>query len=318
MPEDESATDPDSQIRGGLLNTLSRMFTPANGEAVSVQDNSNGQHPTPSPSEMRLRVGEFEQARVRDVMIPRVEISAIDLDSTLAEVLSFFADNAHSRAPVYRGTLDDPVGFVHLKDIVSEISRDGSEENLQSTPLSRLKREILYVPASVRLPDLMVKMQSSRIHIALVVDEYGGTDGLVSLEDLVEQIVGDIEDEHDEDTAYIAGKGLNVWEADARALIEDFEGEADRALALENFEDEIDTLGGLVFALAGRVPQRGEIIEHPAGVDFEIVDADQRRIKRLRIRCGAARSTATNTSGDMHAQADKAMGTEHVASSGDA
>ena len=294
MPDDDSAIDPESPARGGLVNRLTRLFSSDDsGEGSASTAVVNGA-PTPTPSEMRLRVGEFEQARVRDVMIPRIEISAVDIDIPLGELLAYFAEHAHSRVPVYRGTLDDPVGFIHLKDIVAEISRDGSDVNMKSQPLQRLKREILFVPASMRLPALMVKMQTTRIHIALVVDEYGGTDGLVSLEDLVEQIVGDIEDEHDEDTAYLVSKGANIWEADARALIEDFEAEANMLLALESFEDEIDTLGGLVFALAGRVPQRGEIIEHPAGVDFEVIDADPRRIKTLRIRCGLARSPATS------------------------
>lgn len=291
MPDDEPSQDPESQRRGAL-GWLTGLFAKSPPPAAT-ETPPNGS-PTPTPSEMRLRVNEFETARVRDVMIPRIEVSAVDIDTPLDDLLAFFAEHSHSRIPVYRGTLDDPIGFVHLKDVVSEISRDGSEANMKSRPLPRLKREILFVPASMRLPDLMVKMQTTRIHIALVVDEYGGTDGLVSLEDLVEQIVGDIEDEHDEDTAYIIAKGVNVWEADARAMIEDFEAESRLVLALEDYEDEVDTLGGLVFALAGRVPQRGEIIEHPAGADFEVVDADPRRIKKLRVRCRAASTPATS------------------------
>ena len=293
MPDGDPSIDPDSPQRGGLFTLLSRLFS-SQSEPLDASPMSGPGSPTPTPSEMRLRVGEFETARVRDVMIPRIEISAVDIDMTLAELLSFFAENAHSRVPVYRGTLDDPVGFVHLKDVVSEISRDGSEANMQTRPLQELKREILFVPASMRLADLLVKMQTSRIHIALVVDEYGGTDGLVSLEDLVEQIVGDIEDEHDEDNAFILDKGMNVWEVDARAQIEDFEEETHTVLTLEDYEDEIDTMGGLVFALAGRVPQRGEIIAHPAGVELEVVDADPRRIKKLRIRCDVAGTPATS------------------------
>ena len=167
----------------------------------------------------------------------------------------------------------------------------------------RLKREILFVPASMRLSDLLVRMQTTRIHLALVVDEYGGTDGLVSLEDLVEQIVGEIEDEHDEDDAFIVARKPGLWDVDARAEIEDLEVETGRSLSLPDFEDDIDTLGGLVFALAGRVPLRGEIVEHPAGVDFEIVDADLRRIKKLRVRSGGS-------GGDK--QEDKAEGTANV------
>lgn len=290
MPEEDSSPDTESLRRGGQFGWLARLFSQTDkSDPALAQSVDSGSSPTPTPSEMRLRVGEFETARVRDVMIPRIEISAVEVNTTLADLLKVFAENAHSRLPVYREALDDPIGLVHIKDVVAELTREGSAENpSEERPLMNIKREILFVPASMRLPDLMVKMQNSRIHLALVVDEYGGTDGLVSLEDLVEQIVGDIEDEHDEDDAYVAPRSPGVWEADARAEIEDFEESAklNISLALPDYEDEIDTLGGLVFALAGRVPQRGEIVEHPLGLEFEIVDADLRRIKKLRVRCG--------------------------------
>jgi CBS domain containing-hemolysin-like protein len=178
---------------------------------------------------------------------------------------------------------DDPIGMVHIKDVVAELSnRDDwpQEERL----LPGLRRDILFVPASMRLTDLLVKMQTTRIHLALVVDEYGGTDGLVSIEDLVEQIVGEIEDEHDEELALIVRRGRGLWEADAKAELDEVEAETGFSLMLEDFEDEVDTLGGIVIALAGRVPQRGEIVPHPAGFDLEVLDADPRRIKRLRLR----------------------------------
>lgn len=234
------------------------------------------------PTDMRLRLAEFEAETVADVMVPRADVVAVEVSCTLKELIDHFAEEAHSRLPVYRETLDDPVGFVHIKDVVAEIAR-GSEGEDQR-PLDSIRREVLYVPASMPLTDLLVKMQASRIHLALVVDEYGGTDGLVTLEDLVEEIVGEIEDEHDEDTAQIVRRARNVYEVDARMEIDDFAEETGHDLALEEFEDEIDTLGGIAFALAGRIPVRGEVLRHPLGYDIEIVDGDMRRIRRLRLR----------------------------------
>ena len=247
---------------------------------------STGPTATPSPAEIRLRVAEFERKRVEDVMIPRAEIIAIDEQTPLSELVRLFADTTHSRLPIYRETLDDPVGLVHIKDLVTVLAdKSDGEITDELRPLIGMRRDILYVPPSMRLPDLMLKMQSTRIHLALVVDEYGGTDGLVSLEDLVEQIVGEIEDEHDEDAPYVTPRGKGIWEVDARAEIPDFMEDSGFDLSLSDYEDEIDTLGGVVFAIVGRIPQRGEIIRHPNGVDMEILDADTRRIRRIRLRC---------------------------------
>ena len=241
---------------------------------------------TPSPAELRLRINEFERKRVEDVMIPRAEIVAVDEQMDLPDLIRLFAATTHSRLPIYRETLDDPVGLVHIKDVVSVLAAQANgEETDTQRPLVSLRRELLYVPPSMRLPDLLLKMQSTRMHLALVVDEYGGTDGLVSLEDLVEQIVGEIEDEHDDDVPYISAKSRGIWEVDARAEIPDFADEAGFDMSLPEYEDEIDTLGGVVFAIVGRIPQRGEIIRHPNGVDMEILEADTRRIKRIRLRC---------------------------------
>lgn len=237
----------------------------------------------PTHKEMRLRLAEFESARVEDVMIPRAEIVAVELSTSLHDLIQIFAAEAHSRLPVYRETLDDPVGVVHIRDIVSEIARANGEETPEGDlPLERLRRDILFVPPSMPLADLMVKMQASRTHLALVVDEYGGTDGLVSLEDLVEEIVGDIEDEHDENVAMLVRRGRLAWEVDARMETDDFAEETGIELQLD--DHDVDTLGGVAFALAGRVPIRGEVLPHPAGVDLEILDSDVRRIHRLVVR----------------------------------
>ncbi|MEM8634793.1 MAG: hemolysin family protein [Pseudomonadota bacterium] len=235
----------------------------------------------PRQSAMRLRIAEFESGRVADVMIPRADIIAVEVETPFDELIKLFAEATHSRLPVYRDTLDNPIGFVHIKDVVGEIAR---EEEPSEKPLERLARSALIVPDSMALSTLMLKMQATRIHLAIVVDEYGGTDGLVSLEDLVEEIVGEIEDEHDEDTPMLTQRGASTWEADARMEIEDFASETGIDLELAEFEDDIDTLGGIAFALAGRVPERGEVLRHPAGTDIEIIDADSRRIHRLKLR----------------------------------
>lgn len=236
--------------------------------------------PAASPNAMRLRLAEFESARVEDAMIPRADIVAVEIDTPFEELIQLFAESSHSRLPVYRETLDNPVGFVHIKDVVGEIARGAD------TPgkLEQIARNSLIVPPSMPLAALLVKMQATRIHLAIVIDEYGGTDGLVSLEDLVEEIVGEIEDEHDEETPLLTQRGPSAWEADARMEIDAFAEETGISLQLEDYEDEIDTLGGIAFALAGRVPERGEVLRHPDQIDIEIIDADSRRIRRMKLR----------------------------------
>ena len=174
---------------------------------------------------------------------------------------------------------------MHVKDVFKMLVDSKLKPGPEEQVLGRLRREILYVPGSMRTADLLVKMQASRIHMALVIDEFGGTDGVVTLEDLIEAVVGEIDDEHDEAAAaQIIARAGGVFEADGRAPLEELEEALGQALAPEELDEDIDTVGGLVSALAGRVPQRGEVIAHPAGLDFEVTDADPRRVKRLRIR----------------------------------
>jgi CBS domain containing-hemolysin-like protein len=228
----------------------------------------------------------FQSMTIADVMIPRADITAVELATPLEGLITAFAESEHTRLPVYRETLDDPIGFAHLKDVFHLIAEPQAREEAGVEPLRKIKRDTLYVPPSMRAADLLVRMQASRIHIAMVIDEFGGLDGLVTLEDVLEAVVGEIEDEHDEaELAMIQGRAGGVFEIDARAPLEDLEKALGIGLVTEEMDDEaIDTAAGLVAALAGRLPQRGEVITHPAGIDFEVTDADPRRIKRLRAR----------------------------------
>ncbi|KJS39068.1 MAG: hemolysin [Hyphomonas sp. BRH_c22] len=274
-----SDPDPSEPASSGRLRRMFGFGRKEPGPDLPVEA-ADGE-PTVSPHEMRLRIEEFEQLRVEDVMVARAEVKAVEVGTEFPDLLKYFAEVTHSRLPVFRESLDDPIGFVHIKDVVKELATGGE---VAKRPLERLHREVLYVPPSMKLTDLLVKMQSTRIHLALVVDEYGGTDGLVSLEDLVEEIVGDIEDEHDDEEPMFVRRSQRVWEADARTEIDDFAEETGIDLELAEMETDIDTLGGVVFALAGKVPVRGEVLRHPSGVEIEVMDADARRIRRLRLR----------------------------------
>jgi CBS domain containing-hemolysin-like protein len=231
----------------------------------------------------------FKTLRVDDVMTPRADIVAVEIACPFNDLLARFLEAEHTRMPIYRETLDDPVGQVHVKDVFKMLVDEARRPAPDEPVLRRLRREVLYVPGSMRAADLMVKMQASRLHMALVIDEFGGTDGLVTLEDLIEAVVGEIDDEHDEAArAQVIARPGGLYEADGRAPLEDLEAALQTPLVTADLDDEdIDTVAGLVSALAGRVPQRGEVIAHPAGFDFEITDADPRRVKRVRVRPAA-------------------------------
>ena len=262
---------------------------------------------TPKASDLSQRrmvtaAERFHRLRVDDVMVPRADIVAVDSTSTLTELSAAFKTAGHSRLPVYKETLDDPTGMVHIKDLLPYLMLDAKGRTNKTYPdkkvLQYIKREVLFVPPSMLAQDLLRRMQGRRIHMAVVVDEYGGTDGLVTIENLIETIVGDIDDEHDEqepEVQIVTGRnGRSVWEADARILIDDFEQTLGRDFATPDEEDDVDTLGGLIFTLAGRVPERGEIIRHASGVEFEVMDADSRRVKRLRIADTRRKSVETS------------------------
>lgn len=259
----------------------------------------------PQARHMLMNILSFAEQRVDDVMVPRADIVALDISATLDDLLSITREKSHSRLPVYRETLDEPLGMVHIKDVLGWMASHPNDRG--SFDLKTIRRQVLFVPPSMPARDLLLKMQSSRIHMALVVDEYGGTDGLVSIEDLVEEIVGDIEDEHDvaERPPLIRLSDGSI-DALARAPIEDLEDMLQMTLVDRNEDDDADTLGGLVFSLVGRVPQRGELISHPAGIEFEIRDADPRRIKRLHIHLDTIAANAA--SGEEGTETNSATG----------
>jgi CBS domain containing-hemolysin-like protein len=264
--------------------------------------------------QMMLRMLRFGAARVVDIMVPRADIVALEENEPLSELLRTFEEAGISRIPMFNETLDDPRGIVHIKDVLHWLIEEGevnvapasqpvgggakavtvaapSQIKLSAIDLSRpitvakIRRPVLFVPPSMPAMNLLLRMQTTRIHMALVVDEYGGTDGLVTIEDLIEQVVGEIEDEHDEaEVAHITKDAKGVMSASARTPIAELEAVLQRRVVTETEAEEVDTLGGLVFSILGRVPVRGEIVKHgPSGLEFEVLDADPRRVKTLRI-----------------------------------
>lgn len=239
----------------------------------------------PEERTMLMNVLSFGKLTAEDVMVPRADIVAVESTTSMQEVIRKFGEAAHSRMPIYRETLDDVIGMVHVKDILkywSEAAQNGVEDMLK---LQDVRRDVLFVAPSMPVADLLMQMRATRIHMALVVDEFGGIDGLATTEDVIEEIIGEIEDEHDSiDVPMIVEGGDGVLYVDARLPLEEFEERMGIARIAEDHQDEIDTVGGLLFTLAGRVPARGEIISHPLGLEFEVIDADPRRLKRLRVR----------------------------------
>lgn len=230
----------------------------------------------------RPGLSNLRRLRVEDVAIPAVEIVSVPDDITKDKLVQVFRDSGMTRLPVYKGTLDHPLGMVHLKDFALQHGFNGSTDTFN---LRRLLRPLIYAPPSMPIGVLLQKMQTERMHMALVIDEYGGVDGLLTIEDLIEQVVGEIEDEHDiDDDKLWTQEKPGTYLALARTPLEEFETEISQRLVEPEDEEEIDSLGGVVVVLAGRVPARGEVIPHPAGLEFEIVDADPRRIKRIRVR----------------------------------
>ena len=261
-PTDQDDINQDSPQRGSFFSRIIGALSPSD-DAEDSQALPTDNRDVIIPGILNLR-----RLVVEDVMVPKADILSVPDTITKDELVQVFRDSGLSRLPVYQDTLDTPIGMVHLKDFALKHGFNGSTRGRFA--LKKMLRPLLFVPPSMPIGVLLAKMQSERRHLALVVDEYGGTDGLVSIEDLIEQVVGEIEDEHDqeEDRLYSQTKD-GAWLAQAKTPLEEFESEIGRSL---------------VFMLSGRVPVRGEVIKHPDGTEFEVVDADPRRIKRLRVR----------------------------------
>jgi len=264
----------------GFLGRILGALGGGEPEPEGAEDRDKGPAAAPAgvPGMVNLR-----RMRVDDVAIPKAEIAAAPVTASLPELVEMFREHGFSRIPVFRGTLDSPLGLIHLKDLALKYGF-GAQVPVKFA-LRPMLRPLLYVPPSMPIGVLLQQMQQKRIHMALVIDEYGGVDGLVTIEDLIEQVIGEIEDEHDEiEGGLVIQEKPGQWLIQARAALEEVEAQTGLRLATDEEEEEIDTLGGLIFMLTGRVPVRGEVIPHESGAEFEIVDADPRRVKRVRLR----------------------------------
>lgn len=275
-PEPEGSSPQSNQ----KPNLFSRIWTAIRGG--SNQDIGPPRDVFEHPLNAQPGLRNLRDMRVEDVMVPKADIVAVSVDISKSDLIDTFQSKGLTRLPVYEETLDTPLGFLHLKDLAL---RHGFGSNSTKMQVREMLRPLLFVPPSMPIGVLLAKMQADRVHLALVIDEYGGTDGLVSIEDLIEQVIGEIEDEHDVDEdEYFVEEKPGCYLALAKTPLEAFE--AAIGINLTDFEDidreEIDSLGGLVFMLAGHVPVRSEVVSHPAGIEFEILEADPRRIKRLR------------------------------------
>lgn len=232
--------------------------------------------------DMLINVRKMRDVRIFDVAVPRADIVSVPDTAGLDELVEVFRESTYSRLPVYSDTLDNPIGLVHLKDLALQFGFGNRDKPFA---LREIIRPLLFAPPSMPMGVLLQKMQSDRIHMALVIDEYGGADGLVTIEDLVEQIVGEIADEHDAEEGDLwTEEGPGVYLCYSRAPLQDFENIAGVDLLSDELDEDVDTIGGLVFMLAGRVPQRGEVVIHSQGHEFEVIEADPRSVKRVRVR----------------------------------
>lgn len=285
MPDDSSSNETGGRLWAGLRTLLfggesEPTLRDQLEEAIEEhdQDASSVGDLSVVERQMLRNLLHFGERTVKEIGVPRADIIAVPETIAFADLVAAFADAGHSRLPVYRDNLDHVVGMVHVKDVFAILAGGGAApENLDG-----LLREPRYVPESMGVLDLLAEMRSTRTHLAIVVDEYSGTEGLVTIEDLMEEIVGDIEDEHDEAAnALFTPLDDGVWDAAARAELEDIGEAIDPRLA--ETEEEVDTIGGLASALAGHVPQPGETVLHPSGWRFEVTEGDAKRINRLRL-----------------------------------
>jgi magnesium and cobalt transporter len=281
--QDAQDHDSDEPAEPGQRGFFGRIFSALSPSEVSTATPST-QLSVLEQSKHSLNlpgIGNLRRLRVDDVAIPKVEITAVSVDIGRDELVEVFREQGFSRMPVYKGSLDHPQGLVLLKDLALQHGFGAGGR----FSLRKLLRPVLYAPPSMPIGVLLQKMQRERVHMALVIDEYGGVDGLVTIEDLIETVIGEIEDEHDEaEGALWVQERPGVYLVQSRAPLEEFEAEIGLTLRNGDEDEDIDTLGGLVFLRVGRVPARGEIVAHESGAEFEVIDADPRRIKRLRVR----------------------------------
>ena len=251
-------------------------------EAIDEAEESQGSHPvagdlSPAERQMLRNLLHFGERTAGEIAVTRGDIMSVPSDISFDQLVRAFADAGHSRLPVYADSLDEVIGMIHIKDVFEAQVDPARERSVKG-----LLRNPLFVPESMGVIELLARMRAERVHLAIVVDEFGGTEGLVTIEDVVEVIVGDIEDEHDiEEAGMLTLLEDGVWEADARIELEELQSAVDPRLTAE--DDEVDTLGGLVFLMAGRIPANGECVRHPSGWTFESVDADPRKIIRVRL-----------------------------------
>ena len=287
-----ASEDDDARKPGGIVSWLKGLRNHRNGdkslrdsvEALIEEREERAEPIDPEEHTLIANVLKLGTVTVSDAMVPRADIDAVEAATKLDDVVAVMTRQGHSRIPVYQGSLDDVIGMIHIRDVLGAI--DKANGRGRRPALRRLVSNVLFVAPSMRVLDLLLQMRKSRIHMALVVDEYGGTDGLVTIEDLVEEIVGEIEEEHEAATApRMEERPDGSVIVDARLPIEEFEVKAGPLLSGSDEEGDVDTLGGFVSVLAGRVPVRGELVVHDAsGLEFEVMDADPRRVKRLRVR----------------------------------
>ena len=300
-----AATTGTPASRSSFFDRLAGLFKQRNGatlreeivDALAESDVAGEEAFSPGERAMLNNILRLREVRVEDVMIPRADIEAVELNTKLGDLMNLFERSGHSRMPVYSETLDDPRGMVHIRDVLAHITRlarqgdgaPGDALDFGNVDTSKtigeldLMRTVLFVPPSMLASDLMGRMQASRTQMALVIDEYGGTDGLASLEDIVEMVVGDIEDEHDDEQPTIIAAGDGVYVVDGKADIEDVEEALGESFKAGEHGEYVDTIGGMVFNALGRVPVRGEVVQAVPGFEFHVLDADPRRVKRVRI-----------------------------------
>ena len=278
MADDHSSIAGWTGLIKGLNPFRSRESSLKDRIADAIEDADKHDEMLPVEREMLRRLLQFGDRTAGDVAVPRTDIIAVPKTISFADLVQAFAEAGHSRLPVFGDSLDEIVGMVHVKDVFAILA--GTRK--PPATIAKLIRQPLYVPASRGVLDLLADMRAKRMHLAIVIDEYSGTEGLITIEDLVEEIVGEIEDEHDDaPVALLVALDDGVWDADARASLEDVAREIDAQLG--DVDEDVDTLGGLAFVLAGHVPEAGEMLAHPSGWTLEIIDGDTKRVTRLRL-----------------------------------